>query len=171
VTVFWIAVALTFAIVEVATVALFAAFLSLGAVAAAVAAFTGADPVTQAIVFAAASLMGILLVRRPLLVYLQARQGPEMLSGAASMIGQTAVVVDAIKGPHERGHVRIAGEDWPALTRDGSPVPAGKAVQVVDIRRATLVVELPHPDSAIWRGAGTAEIPTDASEKEKKWFP
>ena len=173
-TVFWIAVALTFAIVEVGTVALFAAFLSLGAVAAAVAAFTGADPVTQAIVFAVASVAGIVLVRRPLLGYLRARHSPEMMSGAASMIGQTAVVVDAIKGPHERGHVRIAGEDWPALTRDGSPVPAGKAVQVVDIRAATLVVELPHPAGPWKREVGTAdtaETPQDASEKEKKWFP
>jgi membrane-bound ClpP family serine protease len=81
------------------------------------------------------------------------------------------VVVDAIKGPHERGHVRIAGEDWPALTRDGSPVPAGKAVQVVDIRAATLVVELPRPDGPWTREPGTAETPQDASEKEKKWFP
>ena len=176
-TVFWIAVALTFAIVEVGTVALFAAFLSLGAVAAAVAAFTGADPVTQAIVFAVASVAGIVLVRRPLLGYLRARHSPEMMSGAASMIGQTAVVVDAIKGPHERGHVRIAGEDWPALTRDGSPVPAGKAVQVVDIRAATLVVELPRPAGPWKREVGTAdtaetaETPQDASEKEKKWFP
>jgi membrane protein implicated in regulation of membrane protease activity len=172
VTVFWIAVALTFAIVEVATVALFAAFLSLGAVVAAVAAFAGADPVTQAVAFAAASLVGIILVRQPLLGYLRARHTPEMLSGAASMIGQTAVVVDPIKGPHERGHVRIAGEDWPALTRDGGPVPAGKAVQVVDIRRATLVVEVPRTDSAPWgHGAGPSQTPMDASEKEKKWFP
>ena len=167
-TVFWIAVALVFAIVEVGTVALFAAFLSLGAVAAAVAAFTGADPVTQVIVFAVAAIAGVLLVRRPLLIYLRARHTPELLSGAASMIGQTAVVVDAIRGPHERGHVRIAGEDWPALTRDGSPVPTGKAVQVVDIRRATLVVELPPSDGPFKREPGPLDLPQDLSEKEKK---
>jgi membrane protein implicated in regulation of membrane protease activity len=165
VAVFWIAVALTFAIVEVGTVALFAAFLSLGAVAAAVAAFTGADLVTQGIVFAGASFLGIVVVRRPLVAYLRARHSPEMLSGAASMIGQTAVVVDPIKGPHERGHVRIAGEDWPALTRDGSPVPEGKAVKVVDIRAATLIVELPRPESAPWmQGPGPVDKPQDALE-------
>jgi membrane protein implicated in regulation of membrane protease activity len=57
------------------------------------------------------------------------------------MIGQVVLVVDAIAGPHQRGHVRVAGEDWPALTRDGRPVEAGESVRVVDIRRATLVVE------------------------------
>ena len=69
------------------------------------------------------------------------------------MIGQRAVVVDAIKGPHGRGHVRIAGEDWPALTRDGSRVAEGEAVTVVDIEGATLLVEVPRPSSSPpWSG-------------------
>jgi membrane protein implicated in regulation of membrane protease activity len=145
VTLLWIAVALAFAIVEVGTVALVAAFLSLGAVAAALAAFLGADLVLQGVVFAVASLLGLVLVRRPLLGYLRSRHTPDMLSGAAAMIGQTAVVVDEIRGPHERGHVRIAGEDWPALTRDGTPVAKGETVRVVEIQRATLVVDVPRP--------------------------
>ena len=123
--------------------ALFAAFLSLGALAAAVAAFLGGDVVAQGVVFAVASLLGIVIVRRPLLGYLRSRHTPDMLSGAAAMIGQTALVVDPIKGPHERGHVRIAGEDWPALSTDGSPVREGETVRVVEIRRATLVVDRP----------------------------
>lgn len=143
-TLLWIAIALTFAIVEVGTVALVAAFLSLGAVAAAIAAFLGADLVAQGIVFALSSLLGIVIVRRPLVGYLRSRHTPDMLSGAAAMIGQTALVVDPIKGPHERGHVRIAGEDWPALTQDGTQVPEGETVRVVEIRRATLVVEPPR---------------------------
>jgi membrane protein implicated in regulation of membrane protease activity len=141
VTLLWIAVALVFAIVEVLSVSLFAGFVSLGALGAAIAAFMGDHIVFQSVVFAAVSMLGIVVVRRPLLAYLQRRHAPEMLSGAAAMVGQTALVVDAIKGPHERGHVRIAGEDWPALTRDGRPLPAGSSVRVVEIRRATLVVE------------------------------
>jgi membrane protein implicated in regulation of membrane protease activity len=146
VTLLWIVVALGFAIVEVLTVSLFAGFVSLGALGAGIAAFVGDDIVFQSIVFAAVSILGIVAVRRPLLGYLQRRHAPEMLSGAAAMIGQTALVVDAIKGPHDRGHVRIAGEDWPALARDGRAVAAGASVRVVDIRRATLVVE-PAPSA------------------------
>jgi membrane protein implicated in regulation of membrane protease activity len=142
VTLLWIGIALLFAIVEVLTVGLFAAFISVGALAAAVVAFVGDDIVAQSAVFAAVAILGIVVVRRPLLSYLQGRAGPLVLSGAATMIGQTALVVDAIGGPYDRGHVRIAGEDWPALTRDGRPVQAGTPVRVVEIRRATLVVEL-----------------------------
>ena len=143
-TLLWIVIALVFAIVEVLTVGLFAGFISLGAFGAAIAAFVGDGYVSQAVTFAAVAFLGIAVVRRPLLGYLQHRAGPLVQSGAAAMIGQTGLVVDAIGGAHERGHVRIAGEDWPALTRHGEPVEAVKSVRVVEIRRATLVVE-PSP--------------------------
>jgi membrane protein implicated in regulation of membrane protease activity len=172
-TLLWIALALAFAIVEVGTVALVAAFLSLGAVAAGVAAFAGADIVVQGVVFAASSILGIVLVRRPLVGYLRSRHTPEMLSGAAAMIGQMAVVVDPIDGPHRRGHVRIAGEDWPALAGDGSVIPEGQSVQIVDIRRATLVVDVPRTGFPLPRdgGPGTLRGNRESLEKEKKWFP
>jgi hypothetical protein len=49
--------------------------------------------------------------------------------------------------------VRIAGEDWPALTRDGSPVAEGEAVTVVDIEGATLLVDVPRKGPAApWSG-------------------
>ena len=140
-TLVWIAVALLFAIAEVVTLALFAGFIALGALGAAVAAFMGFGYLGEAIVFAVVSLLGIGAVRPPLMHYLQHRNSPEVLSGAAAMIGQTALVVDPIGGPHSRGHVRIAGEDWPALTTNGQPLEAGVPVRVMEIRRATLVVE------------------------------
>ncbi len=137
----WIAVALIFAIGEVVTLGLVAGFIALGAVGAAVAAFVGLNIVGQAIVFGVVSLLGLVAVRRPLLFYLESRHAPETLSGAAGMVGQVAMVVDTIGGPDQRGHVRIQGEDWPALTLDGKPVQSGVPVRVVDIRRATLMVE------------------------------
>jgi len=137
----WLAVALIFAVVEVGTAVLFGGFITLGALAAAVAAFIGADLVTQSIVFAIVSMLGLVVARRPLMAYLKARHGPETLSGAYAMIGQSAVVVDPITGPQNRGHVRIAGEDWPALSRDGLPVEAGVVVRVVEINKATLLID------------------------------
>jgi membrane protein implicated in regulation of membrane protease activity len=137
----WLAVALLFAIVEVATAVLFGGFITLGALAAAVAAFIGADILSQAIVFAVVSTLGLVIARRPLMAYLKARHGPQTLSGAYSMIGQNAIVVDPITGAHDRGHVRIAGEDWPALSRDGLPVETGAVVRVAEINKATLLVD------------------------------
>jgi membrane protein implicated in regulation of membrane protease activity len=56
------------------------------------------------------------------------------------MVGQEAVVVEDIGGRLQGGHVRIAGESWPAVSDDGSKVRVGATVRVVGLRRATLVV-------------------------------
>jgi membrane protein implicated in regulation of membrane protease activity len=132
----WIAFALAMAVVEVASVAFYAAFLALGAIAAAVAALLGANVYLQAGVFLAIALVGILVVR-PALVR---RRGAPVVSGARGMIGQTGIVVEPIKGEHVAGHVRLAGESWPAVSADGKPIAAEETVTVIEIRGSTLVV-------------------------------
>jgi membrane protein implicated in regulation of membrane protease activity len=132
----WIAFALAMAVVEVASVAFYAAFLALGAIAAAVAALLGANVYLQAGVFLAIALVGILVVR-PALVR---RRAPPVVSGARGMIGQTGIVVEPIKGEHVAGHVRLAGESWPAVSADGKPIAAEETVTVIEIRGSTLVV-------------------------------
>ena len=138
----WIAVALVFAIGEVLTVALFAAFLSLGAVAAAIVGLTGETVLAQGLAFGLVSLAGVVVARPFLIRHLMRRSSYDTVSGASSMIGEVALVVQAANGLHDRGHVRILGENWPAMTRDGSPLVEGSSVRIVDIEGATLVVEL-----------------------------
>ncbi len=139
-TVAWVVVAIVFAVAEVLTVALFALFVTVAALGAAVAAALGADLRGQGIVFLALALLGLLLARPPLMRYLHRRQAPAQLAGAQEMIGRTGLVTEPIRGDHRPGHVEIMGESWPAISVDGEPVKAGQQVRVVEIRRATLVV-------------------------------
>ena len=132
----WIIVALGMAVVEIATVAFYAAFLTVGALAAALVALFGADVFMQAIVFLLVSVIGIVAIR-PIMLR---RRGPRVVSGAAGMVGKTVVVTDAISGDHGRGHVEVAGERWPAVSEDGKAIKADSNVTVVEIRGATLVV-------------------------------
>ena len=140
--VFWIVAALAFAVGEVVTGAFFAVFLTIAAIGAAAAAALGFDLLVQGIVFAVVAVLGILLARPPLMAWVHRRHrgAPIVLSGAQEMIGRTGLVIDAIKGAHQVGHVKIMGERWPAITADGSPVKEGAEVRVVDIHNATLVV-------------------------------
>jgi membrane protein implicated in regulation of membrane protease activity len=137
----WIAFALAMALVEVASVAFYAAFLAVGSIAAAVAALLGANVYIQAAVFLLISLVGI-LVLRPALVR---RRGPRLVSGAQGMVGQTGVVIEPIKGEHGAGHVQLAGESWPAVSADGKPIAANATVTVNEIRGSTLVVSPVRP--------------------------
>jgi membrane protein implicated in regulation of membrane protease activity len=142
----WIVVALVFAVAEVGTSAFFAAFLAAGAVAAAAVAFAGQGTLTQALAFAAVSLLGIVVARPWLRRRFNGPRGVETLSGAISMIGEVATVVETVAGrqrPDVRGngHVRILGEDWPAASSDDSVLSPGTLVQIIDIEGSTLVVE------------------------------
>ena len=131
---FWVIVAIVFAIAEVMTVALFAVFITVGALGAAVVSLLGFNLLVQAIVLGVIGVVGI-LVARPYLVDRLHIGRPTLRSGADSMVGQHAVLIEPIGGLEQPGHVRIAGELWPALTEDGSSVPAATPVVVTALVR------------------------------------
>jgi membrane protein implicated in regulation of membrane protease activity len=136
---FWVIVAIVFAIAEVMTVALFAAFIAVGALGAAVVSLMGFNLLVQAIVLGIIGVVGI-LVARPYLVERLHIGRPALRSGADSMVGQQTLLIEPIGGLEQPGHVKIAGEMWPALTEDGSPLPATTPVVVTALRSTVLIV-------------------------------
>ena len=152
----WVVVALIFAVVEVATTALFAVFLVGGAIAAALVASTGQGAITQTIAFMVVSFLGILIARPWLQRRLRRRPSAETVSGARAMIGEVANVVDLVGRFRPRGHVRILGEDWPSTSGDGSILMRGTLVRIIDIERTTLVVERAVPLGQIAPPPGTS---------------
>jgi membrane protein implicated in regulation of membrane protease activity len=143
---FWIFVAIAFAIAEILTIALFALFITIGALGAAVASLLGFNLLVQAIVLGVLGVAGILIARPYLIDRLHIGR-PTLRSGADSMVGQRAVLTDPIRGEGEPGHVKIAGELWPAITEDGTPLPATTPVIVTALRSTTLIV---RPASSPW---------------------
>src|ERR1700694_1023132 len=133
---FWIIVAIAFAVAEVMTVAFFAVFMTVGALAAALLSLLGIDLCVQALG------MGVLGVfaARPCFAERQHIARRALRSGADSMVGQQALLLEPILGVGQPGHVKIAGESWPALTEDGSPLPATTPVIVTAIRSTVLIV-------------------------------
>ena len=136
---FWVIIAIVFAIVEIMTIAFFAVFLSIGAVGAAIVSLLGFNFLVQAIVLGVLGVAGI-FIARPYLVERLHIGRPALRSGAESMVGQQAVLLEPILGVGQPGHVKIAGELWPALTEDGSPVPVNTLVVVTALRSTTLIV-------------------------------
>ena len=153
---FWLVVAIAFIVAEIVTLAFFAAFFAVAALGGALVAALGGDFLAQGLVVLVIAVGGIALARPPLMRYLMRRRQGATVSGAQELVGKPGVVSDRIAGAadHERGHVRIMGETWLAVSADGSPIEADQEVRVVDIRRATLVVE-PEPEAG-----GTSPGPT-----------
>jgi membrane protein implicated in regulation of membrane protease activity len=136
---FWVIVAIAFAVAEVLTVAFFAVFITIGALGAAVVSLLGFGLLVQAIVLGILGVAGI-MIARPFLVERLHIGRPALRSGADSMVGQQAILLEPILGVGQPGHVKIAGELWPALTDDGSPVVANTLVVVTALRSTTLIV-------------------------------
>ena len=136
---FWIIVAIAFAVAEVMTVAFFAVFITIGALAAALVSLLGFDLWVQAIVLGVIGVVGI-FAARPFVVERLHIGRRALRSGADSMVGQQALLLEPILGLGQPGHVKIGGESGPALTEDGSALPATTPVIVTAIRSTILIV-------------------------------
>jgi membrane protein implicated in regulation of membrane protease activity len=122
----WLALAIVAAIVEVSIPHFGVMFVSIGAVAAAIAAALGFGLAVQLIVFAAALVLSLMLLRERLLKQMGGRGVP---SRTESLIGREGIVthdVDAVVGA---GRVNVGGEDWAA--RAATPLAAGTRIRVV----------------------------------------
>jgi membrane protein implicated in regulation of membrane protease activity len=143
----WLTAAFVLGIGEMATAgSFFLAPFAVGAVAGTVLAVFGAPILLQWIVVLAVSA-GTFLALRPLARRLD-RDAPTQGIGARRLIGERAVVIDAIPAGGELGLVRVHREEWRAESVDGAPVAAGASVRIVDVRGTRVVVfpaELPAP--------------------------
>ena len=68
---------------------------------------------------------------------------PAVRSHAAARASavQSAVVTEPIDNLAETGAVRVLGKEWTARTKDGTPVPAGARVTILEIRGVKAIVQ------------------------------
>jgi membrane protein implicated in regulation of membrane protease activity len=131
----WVGAALFLALAEMVTAGFFMLPFAVGAVIAAVLAFSGVSPEIQMTVFIASSLLSLFLLQR----YVRREDEHKPAVGANRFIGSRAVVLQPVDRTSGSGRVRMDTEEWRAVT-DGEPIDAGTEVLVVDVRGARLVV-------------------------------
>jgi membrane protein implicated in regulation of membrane protease activity len=141
----WMVAAVVFAIGEMAMAGSF--FLlpfAVGALAACIGAFAGADLVLQWVLFVGVSALSLAALY-PLRKRFDQADSQDGI-GARRLIGQPAAVLQAITpGPDGGGMVRVGREDWRAQSLDGTGIPAGAVVRIVEVRGTRVVV---HPTSS-----------------------
>jgi len=135
--VIWLIAAAALGVAEMLTTTLALGLVAVGALAAALTEAVGGPPLLQLAVFVAVSLTGIVLIRPLALRRLKRRT--TFPTGTAALVGQTGYVLADVS-PHA-GRIRIGGEEWSARPYDESSViPAGSAVDVLQIKGATALV-------------------------------
>ena len=135
--VWWLIAAGVLAIGEIATLGFFLGPIAVAATAAAVVALAGAGHAVQWVVFIAASL-GSVLVLRPI-ARRHLKTPPRIRTGTAALVGGRAVVLERVDA--NGGQVRIGGEVWTARAYDEDDAfEPGARVEVMKIDGATALV-------------------------------
>jgi membrane protein implicated in regulation of membrane protease activity len=135
--VWWMVAAGALAVGEIFTMGFFLGPIAVAAVLAAVVAAVGIDLPVQWIVFIAASL-GSLVVLRPI-ARRHLRTPPRIRTGTAALVGGPATVVERVD--RSGGCVKIGGEIWTARAYDeDASFEPGARVEVMKIDGATALV-------------------------------
>ena len=124
----WVVAALFFIIREIFTSGFAVACFSVGCVAAAVSAAIAPEIIwLQVALFAVFSIIAMIFVRPLVLKYMDKGEKP---SGPDTLIGKDAKVIEDIQAG-EKGRVRVFGDDWQAVSQDGTAIEAGAKVVIV----------------------------------------
>jgi membrane protein implicated in regulation of membrane protease activity len=133
----WVILAVLLAAGEVATVGFVLGPIALAAVLAGLVAVAGAGVLLQLIVFIAASVASLALLRPIAVRHL--RTPAELRTGTAALVGARALVLERVDD--QNGRVKIGGEVWSARSFfDGQVIEAGARVEVAKIEGATALV-------------------------------
>ena len=136
----WIGAALVLGLIEVASLDLVFAMLTVGALSGAGVAFAGGSFTAQVLVATGVSAL-LLVVVRPIALRKLKPAGPAQRTNVAAQVGRKAEVLVTVTS--RSGLVKLTGEEWSAR----SAVPdrtfdVGEIVSVVRIDGATAVVDV-----------------------------
>jgi membrane protein implicated in regulation of membrane protease activity len=135
--VYWMIAAGVFAAGEIFTMGFFLGPIAVAAVLAALVALAGGGLALQLLVFSAAAVASVAVLRPIARRHL--RTPAQLRTGAAALVGARALVIDTVDG--DGGSVKIGGETWTARAFDEDAVyEPGTRVEVMKIEGATALV-------------------------------
>lgn len=137
----WIIIAAAFAVLEAATVAFFAQYFAIGAVAGAIVAWQGGDVKWQLLAFAVTAAV-LMALTRP---FLKRRlESPDYHTNVHGMVGRRGIVTIPIDNDSNTGQIRVGSEYWTARWPEDTPgltIPVDARVEIVAVEGVTARVK------------------------------
>lgn len=137
-TAFWLVAFIVLVAGEAATVGLVCIWFAVGAVGGFFAAVLGVQFWLQLIVFTAVSALTLALVRPAASRFVHPRRSP---TNADRVVGQTALVTQAVDNGEGTGQVTVLGQVWTARSALGVVIPEGSHVRIQRIEGVKVFVE------------------------------
>ena len=136
----WLIIAILLVILEICTAAFGSICFALGAAVAAIAAGLGAGLTWQILIFVVVSMLTFIFLRPFMLKFLD-RKSKDVKTNADALVGKRAVVSERIDASQLTGRVSVDGDDWKAVSEDGSVIEKGTPVEIVKLDSIILTVK------------------------------
>lgn len=136
----WLIIAILLVILEICTAAFGSICFAIGAAVAAIAAGLGAGLTWQILIFVVVSMLTFIFLRPFMLKFLD-RKSKDVKTNADALVGKQAVVSERIDAAQHTGRVAVDGDDWKAVSEDGSVIEKGTPVEIVKLDSIILTVK------------------------------
>ncbi len=136
---FWLCLAVASAVIELATPQLVSLWFCVGALLSLLCASLNADLWIQITVFVVSSV-ALVFITRPL--YKKHIQPKLVPTNTDALIGQVAIVTQAIDNIEATGLTKVSGQIWSAQSENGCAIAEGEKVIIKAISGVKLIVAL-----------------------------
>jgi membrane protein implicated in regulation of membrane protease activity len=140
---YWLIAAIVLVIVEICTAGFGALCFALGAAFSALVSGLGGSFTWQILVFVVVSLLTFIFLR-PVVVRFLDKKSKDVKTNAEAIIGRKGIVSERIDASQHTGRVAIDGDDWKAVSEDGSVIEKGTDVEIIKLDSIIVTVKPCH---------------------------
>ena len=138
---YWLVAAIALIIFEICSATFGAICFAIGAGFSALVAGLGGNFTWQIVVFAAVSLLTFIFLRPAAIRWLDSKS-KDVKTNADALIGRKGIVSERIDAAQHMGRVAIDGDDWKAVSADGTVIEKGTSVEIIKIDSIILTVKI-----------------------------
>ena len=137
---YWLIAAIVLVILEIMTAGFGVICFAIGAAFAALVSGLGGTLTWQVVVFVVVSMLAFIFLR-PVVIRFLDKKSKNVKTNADALIGRKGVVSECIDAEQHTGRVAIDGDDWKAVSEDGSVIEKGADVEIVKLDSIIVTVK------------------------------
>ena len=129
---YWLIAAIVLVILEIMTAGFGVICFAIGAAFSALVSGLGGNLTWQIVIFAIVSLLTFIFLR-PVVIRFLDKKSKDVKTNVDAIIGRKGVVSERIDAEQHTGRVAVDGDDWKAVSEDGSVIEKGITVEIVKL--------------------------------------
>ena len=137
---YWLIAAIILVILEICTAGFGSICFAIGAGFSALVAALGVSFTWQIVVFAIVSVLTFIFLR-PVVIRFLDKKSKDVKTNAEALIGRRGIVSERIDAAQHTGRVAVDGDDWKAVSEDGSVIEKGVSVEIVKMESIIVTVK------------------------------